>query len=65
MLLKQLLSNSIIQQEIFKVFEEKRGQAYSGVLNATGAESLFRAQGKLWVWDEVLLTLKKLRGDNE
>jgi hypothetical protein len=61
--LAQILSNSIFTNNLYNVIEDMRSHAYRAVINATGAEALFRAQGRLATMDEVLTLVKKLRGD--
>ena len=61
--LVQILSNSIFTNNLYNVIEDMRNSAYRAVINATGAEALFRAQGKLATMDEIVNLLKKLRGD--
>lgn len=59
--LSQLLSNSIIQENIYNVLEDMHKHAYRNLMGAQGSESLFRAQGKLSMLDEITTMLKKLK----
>lgn len=59
--LSQLLSNSIIQENIYNVLEDMHKHVYRNLMTAQGSESLFRAQGKLAMLDEITGILKKLK----
>ena len=61
--LVQILSNSIFTNNLYNVIEDMRNSAYRSVINATGAEALFRAQGRLATMDEIVKLVKNLRGD--
>ena len=61
--LAQILSNSIFTNNLYNVIEDMRNSAYRAVINATGAEALFRAQGRLATMDEIVKLVKNLRGD--
>lgn len=61
--LRQVLSNSIFQENLYNRIKEFRDMSYRGVLEARGAEDLFRGQGKLFVWDKILSILDELRGE--
>jgi len=61
--LVQILSNSIFTNNLYNVIEDMRNSAYRAVINATGAEALFRAQGRLATMDEIVKLVKNLRGD--
>lgn len=61
--LAQILSNSIFTDNLYNVIEDMRNSAYRSVINATGAEALFRAQGRLATMDEIVKLVKNLRGD--
>lgn len=61
--LRQVLSNSIFQENLYNRIKESRDASYRGVIEARGAEDLFRGQGKLMVWDKILTILDELRGE--
>lgn len=61
--LAQTLSNSLIQENLYNRITERRDQAYRNIITSTGAEDLFRSQGKLATWDEIIRIFKELKGE--
>lgn len=59
--LSQLLSNSLIQENLYNVLNDMHSHAYRSLIGARGSEDLFRAQGKLAMLDEITGLLKKLK----
>lgn len=61
--LSRLLSSSLIKENLYNQIKKWRDSAYRQVLSSRGAEELFRNQGRLGTFDEVLRIYEELAGE--